>query len=636
MRNFFLLIFYLLFYCCLLAAVNEDGTTVSANDTLRVQALIDSSKKYMRSAPDRANSFVDEAFVLSEKLVYPWGIGRCFNYSGAIAYYRGNNTLALSFFNKADSVLSAVQDSAGLAIVYSNRGIVYNVIGNFNQALKDYLLAISINENQKNKVGLGANYTILGGIYFRHGHYQKAGEHFLKGYQIDSIQGDSSSMAIGLGSLGGVHLYQSDFEQANVCFERAHAITKAMGDQRGELLVLSQMGTLHEKKEQYEMARTYYLQMIDLADLLETNQFRCSAYGNVAVTFYKQKRYKEALKWAFKQMKLAEELKDSMNLKEAYYKISSFYGSLNHFDKAYEYLEAFNAIDVILRNREKELLLRNVTLNHQLLNQERELKNLSYKNEIQSLTIKNKNLKLYGTVLFFILLLLGLIIAYRLRQQKVNAKQLALQQQLLKSQMSPHFIFNVFNAIQSYVLDGKTTDAVVFLRKFAKLIRIFLEKSEFQYTTIKEEVEQMICYLEVEQMRLGKKLRFKVTVDEALDASNFRMPSFLAQTYLENAIWHGTVGVTEAKIEVCWTKEKSGVLLTITDNGMGITASRKRKSKMDLLTHQSKGMEMTDRRIQLLNRNRKKEKYRVKLLDMAENNPHQKGTRVEIELPLIQ
>ena len=76
--------------------------------------------------------------------------------------------------------------------------------------------------------------------------------------------------------------------------------------------------------------------------------------------------------------------------------------------------------------------------------------------------------------------------------------------------MNPHFVFNSLNSIQHYILNSKSEEAVKYLNKFAKLIRIILHNSEKPTVTINEDVESIKLYLELERMRFDNQFDYEI------------------------------------------------------------------------------------------------------------------------------
>ena len=94
----------------------------------------------------------------------------------------------------------------------------------------------------------------------------------------------------------------------------------------------------------------------------------------------------------------------------------------------------------------------------------------------------------------------------RLREERINTqyqdKLNQLEMNALRAQMNPHFIFNSLNSIKRYLIKSGTDEAVDYLTKFSKLIRIFLENSKYSLLTLEQEVEALKLYVEMENKRL--------------------------------------------------------------------------------------------------------------------------------------
>jgi len=105
--------------------------------------------------------------------------------------------------------------------------------------------------------------------------------------------------------------------------------------------------------------------------------------------------------------------------------------------------------------------------------------------------------------------------------------------------MNPHFMFNSLNFIQNFILNNKDDRAVMYLNKFAKLMRMILNNSEKSHITLNEELDAMRLYIELEQMRFQNQFEFKINVSEEIDPDYEQIPTMLIQPYVENAILHG-------------------------------------------------------------------------------------------------
>ena len=146
-----------------------------------------------------------------------------------------------------------------------------------------------------------------------------------------------------------------------------------------------------------------------------------------------------------------------------------------------------------------------------------------------------------------------------------------LERSALATQMNPHFIFNCLNSIQLLIQRGEKSEAMSYLRHFAKMVRFTLESTRRGKVTIKEEVEALTHYLTLEKLRFKEYLVFSIVTDNNIDAYNTEIPAMLIQPFIENALKHGFESIDrQAEIKVHFAMQDSFLYVEIRDNGKGI------------------------------------------------------------------
>jgi hypothetical protein len=227
----------------------------------------------------------------------------------------------------------------------------------------------------------------------------------------------------------------------------------------------------------------------------------------------------------------------------------------------------------------------------------------------------------------------------KLEEQHAGQLKLAFEQKLaememtaLRAQMNPHFIFNCLNSIKLYTTDNDTAKASAYLTKFSRLIRLVLENSRSERVPLKNELEALALYLEMEAMRFKDKLRFAVDVAPEIDTDMIEIPPMLLQPYVENAIWHGLMHKKEGgSVQVKVVQPQTDCLqITITDDGIGRSKARALKSK-SATANKSFGMKMTGERIALLNQ-MYQTATKVQVHDLTDAEGHAAGTEVVLDI----
>ena len=139
----------------------------------------------------------------------------------------------------------------------------------------------------------------------------------------------------------------------------------------------------------------------------------------------------------------------------------------------------------------------------------------------------------------------------------------------LQRQLHPHFLFNTLHTISALMhKDPEKADAM--LAELSDLLRLTLEQVGTQEVPLKEELDFVQKYIEIERTRFGERLQFRLDIDpETLDAS---VPNLLLQPLVENAIRHGIAQkVGGGRVEVTAKRIGDELNLTVQDTGPGLS-----------------------------------------------------------------
>lgn len=217
-----------------------------------------------------------------------------------------------------------------------------------------------------------------------------------------------------------------------------------------------------------------------------------------------------------------------------------------------------------------------------------------------------------------------------LKNAKFENELAVLKLENLKSQMNPHFIFNALNSIQEYIILNQKNLASSYLAKFADLIRAYLEHSSKGYITIREEIECLDIYLQLEKLRFEDKFEYTLHVIENND--HLKIPTMLIQPYVENAIKHGLLHKKDnRKLTISFEllSSQSMIKCIVLDNGIG----RVKANEMQNKKHNSFASEATEHRLELLNFGKEK-KIGVEIKDLYEDTIAI-GTKVTLLIPIL-
>lgn len=257
--------------------------------------------------------------------------------------------------------------------------------------------------------------------------------------------------------------------------------------------------------------------------------------------------------------------------------------------------------------------------------------------------------KFYETYWFYGLILLTVLAViqafYRLKisqirneeniKRSISNELNSLEMRALRSQMNPHFIFNSLNSIKYFILNNDITNASKYLNKFSGLIRRIFNNTQQEFVNLEEEIETIGLFLEIEKMRFGDKLSYEIVIDEKLEPAFMKIPNMLVQPHVENAVWHGIMhknGKGLIRLEFSQLGEEQ-LKIIIEDDGIGRKASGTFKSKSATM-HKSKGLELTKKRIELLNSIHNLQ-IRSEIHDLINSINEPSGTRIELIMRIL-
>lgn len=159
--------------------------------------------------------------------------------------------------------------------------------------------------------------------------------------------------------------------------------------------------------------------------------------------------------------------------------------------------------------------------------------------------------------------------------EQVKTEQIRLRKaefELLQSQINPHFLYNTLDAIVWLAESGEQQKVVSMVGSLSEFFRTSLNQGR-DIIPIREELQHVRSYLEIQQVRYQDILRYEIHVPEELD--KYLIPKITIQPLVENALYHGIKNRRgPGKIVITGRQEEDCFLLQIEDNGIGITEER--------------------------------------------------------------
>lgn len=168
----------------------------------------------------------------------------------------------------------------------------------------------------------------------------------------------------------------------------------------------------------------------------------------------------------------------------------------------------------------------------------------------------------------------------KLKEQQILNSQQQMEFKMLASQINPHFLYNTLETIRMQAVAHGNRDVSDSINLLGKTMHYVLENTGTESTTIAKEIKHVISYLEIQRLRFGDRVNYKINVPPYLNLEQFHILPLLLQPIVENSIIHGLEGVTQnGHVEISFILEEPNLYVTIHDNGEGMDGETLQKLK---------------------------------------------------------
>jgi tetratricopeptide (TPR) repeat protein len=681
---YLLLIFQGLMFCTFSFAQHPDEKRInilyqelpSLKGNSRVDCLNSLSEEYWwspRPNPDSIYTYASMAHAESIQNNYSAGLAHSTLNLGVSENYRRNYPLAENYLRRSIILSENIHDDRLKAWAYIYLGWVLFLKNEYSDAEDSYLKATTFFQNKGEDEGRSKLCSFKGILYTAMGDYEKGFEYCRLSLHIRESMNDHICILLSYRTLGNLYKAAGDFETAldyyhqSLQYAKEHDIFWDENEQIGSVYCKlnrfdSSFYYLKQSLHSYpkdpiiwkSLSETYLAHNeFDSAlkiSLILINSFRnsndrfhlMSSLLNAGKAYDGKKKDSSALKFTLESVSLAQQAGAKQSMIDGYHLLSKIYNHFGKLDSAFIYLSKYSVLKDSMLTKKFFSRLNDYKSSAENEGKLTRMALLDKDNKIKEQQIEQKSLLntiLIGSILIFTILSLIIFrnIYYKRKNEKLQNKnaQTELQQQVLRAQMNPHFIFNSLNSINRFILQNNKSQASEYLTKFSRLVRLILQNSQASLIPLENEIESLNLYLELEALRFDYHFEYTICIDDNLQTGNLQVPPLFIQPFVENAIWHGLMHKEEKghlKIELIQRDDM--LCCRVTDDGIG------RKKALDIKDrstskYKSMGMRITEERIAVLQQKNKAETY-VQVTDLVLPDGNTGGTEVFLKIPIIQ
>lgn len=575
-------------------------------------------------------------------------------------FFGKNLDSALYFAEKAIQLSKAQNSEINITKGLRAKAIVLTMKGDFKTADSIF---ISNFKRPIDSATFGYNCQSLANSYEYQGKYDLAIKNYLKAIKIytkiDTLHLNLYRANISVATVNArIKRYNYAFDYFNKALQQA----KEKGFPQSE--VLTNLATIYyTAKQDYSKFIELSHKAIAFAKKEKKHHVAGYVYGNLCELYNEIEDYKNP-KLALKYAKLALKEREKsgakanyaftyMQLAEAYLNNNEATKAIAYLSKAYPLANTTNKPDILktlikahkkngnyklalqlsekrnklndsINQTQQQQKVAKITEEYESEKKQQKIDALNTEKQLQQAKINNQ-LYLFIT-LFGVIVIIGIVLYFRYRNQKIQQQLTtqSLQHKLLQTQLNPHFLFHALNAIQSYIFQNKKEEASSYLVSYSKLMRSILESSDTDFITVEEDANAIAAFLKLQQLNVDEDAKLEIKVDPTIN--NYKIPPMFTQPYIENAIIHGINGIENGKVTVSYNNTPTTINVVIKDNGTGFKQDNKSNNTMH---HRSMSSNILNQRIQLF---KKRHLYHIKYNIASSKN----GTTVTIYFPKLK
>jgi tetratricopeptide (TPR) repeat protein len=637
---------YILVYLCLLTGtafghkadsirILEKSLTEKVPDTVRLKTLIKLSEICMadKNTISKGEVYISKALELTREKNLPV----TYRLRWLNARLLRSHDMVKKAIDEMETVISYLEEKKNFTEAGEARNYMASLLffaGQFNESIGLYQKNIALSREKQLKTIVPNAYLGIANVYAQTQNVVERKNYLLLFLEEAKRENNPGLIAQASFRVGvQIMFVDSNLKTTMPYLRESLKINKSLNDSLSALTVLNMIGWFYYLKHEPDSSLHYYLQAVQFCPPWNIGGF-AKPYGNIGTIYRDKKDYTKALFNYNLCEQYGRKTRDFYILAGLYKDMSDMYIARADYKKAYEYYVAYKS-------------------SNDSLNAGKYLEGLGYarakfdteakEKELQLLNLKLDQQKYftYGFSGFILLLLIiGALLYYQSKtaaKQKIsemNNRLSEITHANLRQQMNPHFIFNTLNSIQYYMYQHDKIATNNYLTKFSRLIRKILENSQHTLVPVKDELDVIQLYLELETLRFKEKFTYEIIIDEEIDTLTYKIPTMLIQPYVENAVCHGLInkpdqGLLTIGMQLC----NRHICCTIEDNGIGRKAAMALKMQKDT-PHNSLGTKITESRINITNALYGTD-LKVIFTDLKDSENNARGTRVELQLPLM-
>lgn len=572
----------------------------SQNDTNLVITLNELTWQYRNISQEKALNYGFKALKLSMNLSFLKGIAQSYNDLGIIYFDQKNYSKALEFYQNSLKIREQLSDLNGQAALLMKIGIIHEKNGDFLKAVEFSQKSLSIYEQIGNEYGAAACLNNIAVINIDIGNFDEALNHLLKAVEIRKKINDLYNLSGTYVNIAGIYLKKKGNNEAIKYYLESLELCRKIGDKSYIATNLNNLSAVYFNIFDYENAIKTVTESYNLRKELKEYSELISCLKNMSDIYLKTNNHKLAFEKLNEALNISKTIKARTEMSALYSSFTSYYEYIGDYEKA-------------LENQKLQILYKDSLLNESMYSKitEMQTKYETEKKE-QQLQLKlleierqknqNKIQKLIFAGVATIILIIGFFIFYRIkqkqkaenireqnRQEKLRFKAIIDSEEKERSRIAKELHDGLGQLLSSAKLNISSLEGCVpkndeyLLQNSSNII----DEAVKEVRTISHNMmpTALMNYGIVEAIselvrRINDSNKVRINFDKSTFNSKLEKETEITlyrviQEIINNMLKHSNAD----NIDIKFSENKSKIILSIIDNGIGFDTSKINESK---------------------------------------------------------
>jgi signal transduction histidine kinase/CheY-like chemotaxis protein len=391
----------------------------ASEDTIKVNILLDLSKRLYSLEPDESIRLGNQANELAEKSGFKKGVAYALKNIGLAYYTKGKYSETLGYWQQSLELFEAIGDPLGVSNLLNNIGAIYFNLGNDDQAIEYYLKSLKVSEQLGDKLRIASALTNIGTVYSNKPATRGLALNYcLRALKISEGLVDLEAIGTIAVNIGDIYFLMGDNKNALFYLEKSlEAYRKSSGD---VTYTLNTMGKVYTKQGDFDLALQYQNDAYKNARNSDNKLEEARALLGLANTYKEKNNSSLALLYYTRAKTIASEIGSNNELKDAYEGLALLYSRLGDYKNAFKNQQLLTAIRDTLYNSETDKRIVGLQLSFDMDKKQAEIDLLTKDSELYQLDSQKQ--RFARNAVLIVLILVAIIAMVLLHNNRLKAK----------------------------------------------------------------------------------------------------------------------------------------------------------------------------------------------------------------------